>query len=134
MALPVSHIATNHLLCLKNNAAFAAQPCFGDPLPHILSGTFGMDITLALFGSEPSSHLFYPLQAKNAVARAERLAKLAQGVATGSAKRTEAVRAVGKKFYKTIVVDSEYQGEDFAQFSSFLQAPQKGEEVEAADE
>jgi large subunit ribosomal protein L4e len=53
-------------------------------------------------------------------ARAERLAKLREGKPTGAAKRSKEAREVGKAFYKQMIVDSEYQGEDYEVFSKWL--------------
>lgn len=57
--------------------------------------------------------------AKKAAVRADKLAKLAQGVATG-AKKDKAIKAIGKGFYQKTVVDSEYAGEDYELFSKWL--------------
>jgi hypothetical protein len=39
-------------------------------------------------------------------------------------KRPAAQKAVGKKFYKQMIVDSEYQGEDYDEFGRWLGASQ----------
>lgn len=53
-------------------------------------------------------------------ARAEKLAKLRAGQPTGAPKKAKDVAAVGKAFYKQMVVDSEYQGEDYDVFSKWI--------------
>ena len=57
--------------------------------------------------------------AKKGVARAEKLEKIAKGIPTGG-KRDKAVKAIGKKFYKQMLVDSAYQGEDYDQFARWF--------------
>ena len=52
--------------------------------------------------------------------RAEKLAKLRDGKPTGTPKKAKDVKAVGQAFYKQMVVDSEYQGEDYEVFSKWL--------------
>jgi large subunit ribosomal protein L4e len=59
------------------------------------------------------------VQEKRATMRQEKLAKLRAGKTTGSAK-PKAIKAVGKAFYKSMIVESEYQGEDYDQFSNWL--------------
>jgi large subunit ribosomal protein L4e len=59
------------------------------------------------------------LSAKRAAAKAEKLEKIRQGVSTG-AKRPAEQKASGKQFYQSLVVDSEYQGEDYDVFSNWL--------------
>ncbi|GFR45344.1 hypothetical protein Agub_g6713 [Astrephomene gubernaculifera] len=56
---------------------------------------------------------------KNAAVRAEKLAKIAKGEASG-AKKDKAVKAIGKGFYKKMLVDSEYAGEDYDQFTRWI--------------
>ncbi|KAI8466632.1 MAG: component of cytosolic 80S ribosome and 60S large subunit [Monoraphidium minutum] len=53
-------------------------------------------------------------------ARAEKLAKLRAGQPSGAPKRSKDAAAVGKAFYKQMIVDSEYQGEDYEVFSKWL--------------
>ncbi|KIZ07413.1 60S ribosomal protein L4 [Monoraphidium neglectum] len=53
-------------------------------------------------------------------ARAEKLAKLRAGEPSGAPKRSKDAAAVGKAFYKQLIVDSEYQGEDYEVFSKWL--------------
>lgn len=53
-------------------------------------------------------------------ARAEKLEKLRAGKPTGAPKKDKAVAAVGKAFYKQMIVDSEYVGEDYEVFSKWL--------------
>lgn len=57
--------------------------------------------------------------AKKAVARQEKLAKIAAGTKTGGA-RDKAVKEIGKKFYAQMVVDSEYVGEDYDLFNKWI--------------
>lgn len=52
--------------------------------------------------------------------RAEKLAKLRAGQPSGAAKKSKAQQAVGKAFYKQMIVDSEYQGEDYDVFSKWI--------------
>lgn len=58
---------------------------------------------------------------KRAAARAEKLTKLRAGKIVGP-KKPAAQKAVGKTFYKQMIVDSEYQGEDYEVFSNWLGA------------
>jgi large subunit ribosomal protein L4e len=60
------------------------------------------------------------LSERRAKDRAERLAKLRAGKPTGAPKRSAEGKAVSKAFYKQLVVDSEYQGEDYEVFSKWL--------------
>jgi len=60
------------------------------------------------------------LSERRAKERAERLAKMRAGKPTGAPKRTKEGKAVSKAFYKQMVVDSEYQGEDYEVFSRWL--------------
>ncbi|GBF98594.1 60S ribosomal protein L4 [Raphidocelis subcapitata] len=53
-------------------------------------------------------------------ARAEKLEKLRAGKPTGAPKKSKDVAAVGKAFYKQMIVDSEYQGADYEVFSKWL--------------
>jgi large subunit ribosomal protein L4e len=53
-------------------------------------------------------------------ARAEKLAKLRAGKPTGAPKRSKEQKAVGQAFYKQMIVDSEYAGDDYDQFSRWL--------------
>lgn len=48
-------------------------------------------------------------------ARAEKLAKLRAGQPSGAAKKSKEQAAVGKAFYKQMIVDSEYAGEDYGE-------------------
>jgi len=57
--------------------------------------------------------------AKRTVKRADKLAKLAAGQAVGP-KKTVQLKKIAKTFYKTLTVDSDYQGEDYDQFAQFL--------------
>lgn len=57
--------------------------------------------------------------AKKAAVRAEKLEKIAQGISTG-AKKDKSVKAIGKAFYKKMLVDSEYAGEDYDLFTRWL--------------
>lgn len=57
--------------------------------------------------------------AKNGVKRADKLAKLAAGQAVGPKKSAERKKA-GKAFYKNLLVESAYQGEDYDEFSNWL--------------
>jgi len=59
------------------------------------------------------------VSARRHAARQEKLAKIRQGVPTGSG-RTPESRELSKKFYKQMIVDSDYQGEDYDQFSNWL--------------
>jgi large subunit ribosomal protein L4e len=65
------------------------------------------------------------LSEKRRVARAERLEKLRKGEPSGAPKRNKDTKAAGKKFYKQMIVDSEYQGEDYDQFSAWLAQEKK---------
>lgn len=56
---------------------------------------------------------------KRAKARQEKLAKIRQGVSTGQARPKEQ-KEVAKKFYKQMIVDSDYQGADYDVFSNWL--------------
>lgn len=56
---------------------------------------------------------------KNGVKRADKLAKLAAGQAVGPKKSAE-VKKVSKQFYKSLLVESAYQGEDYDEFSTWL--------------
>ncbi|GAX80258.1 hypothetical protein CEUSTIGMA_g7696.t1 [Chlamydomonas eustigma] len=60
---------------------------------------------------------------KRAAARAEKLAALRAGKSVGPKKPAE-LKNVAKTFYKQMVVDSEYQGEDYEVFSNWLGATQ----------
>jgi len=57
--------------------------------------------------------------AKNGAKRAEKLAKLAAGQAVGPKKSAD-VKKVSKTFYKSLLVESGYQGEDYDEFSTWL--------------
>eukprot|EP00195_Chlamydomonas_chlamydogama_P014652 CAMPEP_0202899776 /NCGR_PEP_ID=MMETSP1392-20130828/8395_1 /ASSEMBLY_ACC=CAM_ASM_000868 /TAXON_ID=225041 /ORGANISM="Chlamydomonas chlamydogama, Strain SAG 11-48b" /LENGTH=405 /DNA_ID=CAMNT_0049586037 /DNA_START=38 /DNA_END=1255 /DNA_ORIENTATION=+ len=57
--------------------------------------------------------------AENAKKRAEKLAALKAGKAVGP-KKSAVQKKVGKAFYKQLLVDSEYQGEDYEVFSNWL--------------
>ena len=52
--------------------------------------------------------------------RAERLAKVRAGVSTGAAQANKAAKVPGKAHYKQLIVDSEYQGQDYEVFSNWL--------------
>lgn len=67
------------------------------------------------------------LSERRAKERAERLAKLRAGGSTGRG-RTVAHKAPGKAFYKQMIVDSEYQGEDYEVFARWLGAAEAGDE------
>lgn len=56
---------------------------------------------------------------KRAAARQEKLAALRAGKAVGPKKSAEH-KAIAKKFYKQLLVDSDYQGEDYEVFSNWL--------------
>lgn len=56
---------------------------------------------------------------KKAAARAEKLEKLAKGIPTG-AKTDKAAKAVGKAFYKQMVVESDYKGDDYDLFNRWI--------------
>jgi len=56
---------------------------------------------------------------KKGAARAEKLAKLAAGQAVGPKKPAE-LKKVSKNFYKSLLVESGYQGEDYDEFSAWL--------------
>lgn len=56
---------------------------------------------------------------KRATARADKLAALRAGKSVGP-KKNVAEKAVGQKFYKQMIVDSEYQGEDYEVFDKWL--------------
>jgi hypothetical protein len=60
------------------------------------------------------------LSERRAKERAERLAKLRAGQPTGAAKRSKEQQAIAKKFYGQMVVDSEYQGQDYEVFDKWL--------------
>ncbi|GLI70653.1 hypothetical protein VaNZ11_015589 [Volvox africanus] len=57
--------------------------------------------------------------ARKAVVRAEKLEKIAKGIPTG-AKKDKAVKSIGKAFYKKMLVESDYTGEDYDQFSRWI--------------
>jgi large subunit ribosomal protein L4e len=59
------------------------------------------------------------LQERRAVAKAEKLEKMRKGEPSVVKKSAEQ-KAVGKAFYKSLLVDSEYQGEDYDQFDKWL--------------
>jgi len=65
------------------------------------------------------------LSERRAKDRAERLAKLRAGKPTGAPKRTKEDKAVSKRFYQQLVVDSEYQGADYEVFSNWLGTTEK---------
>jgi len=58
---------------------------------------------------------------KRAVARQEKLAAMRAGKSVGPKKSAE-LKAVGKKFYQQMIVDSDYKGEDYDEFSKWLGA------------
>jgi len=62
------------------------------------------------------------LSEKRGKERAERLAAARAGkkVAAAGHKRTKAEKEVSRKFYNQLIVDSEYQGEDYEQFDRWL--------------
>lgn len=60
-----------------------------------------------------------PPQEKKGKKRAEKLAALAAGKVVGPKKSAEH-KKIAKNFYKQLIVDSEYQGEDYDQFSKWL--------------
>eukprot|EP00882_Tetradesmus_deserticola_P000096 GHRQ01000107.1.p1 GENE.GHRQ01000107.1~~GHRQ01000107.1.p1 ORF type:complete len:423 (+),score=190.83 GHRQ01000107.1:56-1270(+) len=60
------------------------------------------------------------LSERRAKERAERLAKLRAGQPTGAPKRSKEQQAIAKKFYGQLVVDSEYQGQDYEVFDKWL--------------
>ncbi|KAG2483858.1 hypothetical protein HYH03_017310 [Edaphochlamys debaryana] len=57
--------------------------------------------------------------AKKGAARAAKLEKIAKGIATGG-KKDKKIKAIGKDFYKKMLVDSEYAGEDYDQFTRWI--------------
>ena len=57
--------------------------------------------------------------------RADKLAAMRAGKPTGVAKKNKAVKKVGKDFYKKMVVDSDYVGEDYDVFSNWLGSTEK---------
>eukprot|EP00775_Hariotina_reticulata_P007246 gene7246-7459_t len=60
------------------------------------------------------------LSERQAKERAARLAKLREGKPTGAPKRSEEQKKLAKDFYKQMIVDSEYQGEDYEVFDRWL--------------
>lgn len=60
------------------------------------------------------------LSERRAKERAARLEKVRAGQPTGVVKRGAESKAVAKAFYKQMVVDSEYQGEDYEVFDKWL--------------
>lgn len=58
---------------------------------------------------------------KRHAARQEKLAALRAGKAVGP-KKTPELKAIGKKFYKSMIVDSEFQGPDYDEFGKWLGA------------
>lgn len=60
------------------------------------------------------------LSERRAKDRAERLAKIRAGQPSGAPKRSQEQKDLAKKFYKQMVVDSEYQGEDYEVFDRWL--------------
>lgn len=78
-------------------------------------------LIMLVFPPPPPTPPSYSLvsQEKRAVARAAKLATLRAGKAVGP-KKSVAEKAVGKAFYKKMIVDSEYQGEDYEVFDKWL--------------
>lgn len=60
------------------------------------------------------------LSERRAKDRAERLAKIRAGQPSGAPKRSKEQKALAKKFYGQMVVDSEYQGADYEVFDRWL--------------
>uniref|UniRef100_A0A7S0RBK1 Large ribosomal subunit protein uL4 C-terminal domain-containing protein n=1 Tax=Chlamydomonas leiostraca TaxID=1034604 RepID=A0A7S0RBK1_9CHLO len=58
---------------------------------------------------------------KKTAKRAEKLAKLAKGETVGP-KKPATLKKIGKTFYKSLLVDSGYQGEDYDEFANWLGA------------
>jgi len=65
------------------------------------------------------------ISTKRAKLRADKLAAMRAGKPTGVAKKNKAVKKVGKDFYKKMVVDSDYVGEDYDVFSNWLGSTEK---------
>jgi hypothetical protein len=59
---------------------------------------------------------------KGAAKRAAVLQKMAAGQPTGAPKKTATAKKVAKDFYKSLLVDSGYQGEDYDEFATWLGA------------
>lgn len=64
------------------------------------------------------------LAEKQAAVRAEKLAKLKAGKSAGLAKDKK-IKAIGQAFYKSMLVESEYTGEDYDEFSNWLGTTEK---------
>eukprot|EP00877_Chromochloris_zofingiensis_P010187 jgi/Chrzof1/5421/Cz16g02120.t1 len=64
------------------------------------------------------------LSERRAKERADRLDKYRKGEKTGAAARSKEQKLVGKQFYKQMVVDSDYQGQDYEVFSNWLGSTQ----------
>ena len=60
----------------------------------------------------------HPMQGARSAARAEKLATIRAGKAKSG--KTPEIRAVGKKFFKSMIADSDYQGEDYEVFAKWL--------------
>lgn len=58
--------------------------------------------------------------AKKGAERQERLAKMAKGEKTGLKAKVPAVKKLGKQFYKSLLAESEYKGEDYDVFNKWL--------------
>jgi large subunit ribosomal protein L4e len=92
-------------------------PLLPPPPPHTHCAILLTLTRTPLFTPPPTLHT---LQERRTKERAERLAKLRAGQPSGAPKRPAAQKALGKSFYKQLVVDSEYQGEDYEVFSNWL--------------
>jgi hypothetical protein len=59
-------------------------------------------------------------QERRRTAKQEKMAAIREGRAAGGRKRAEGEKDIGKAFIKQLRADSEYQGEDYEVFSSWL--------------
>lgn len=60
------------------------------------------------------------VQEKRRTAKAEKMTAIREGRSTGGRKRAEGEKDTGKAFIQQLRADSEYQGEDYEVFSSWL--------------
>ena len=60
------------------------------------------------------------VQEKRRTAKAEKMTAIREGRSAGGRKRAEGEKDTGKAFIKQLRTDSEYQGEDYEVFSSWL--------------
>ena len=68
----------------------------------------------------PAHGQLWHVQDQRRKAKEEKLEKLRKGEKVGSKKRAPEQRAASKTFYKQLIQDSDYVGEDYEVFSSWL--------------